>query len=100
MNYFSERQVLGDRLDRIGQEDFESLSLAVFRFQVRYNPVYAEYLSLLGRKAEEVTRLSDIPFLPIQLFKTHTIQTGDWRPEAVFTSSGTTGQTTSRHYVK
>jgi phenylacetate-coenzyme A ligase PaaK-like adenylate-forming protein len=40
------------------------------------------------------------PCLPIQFFKSQSIQTGQWQPEAVFTSSGTTGQQTSRHLVR
>lgn len=100
MDYTFEREQLEQRLRQIEHQDFEELALAVFRFQASYNDVYASYLSLIGRRPEATHRLEDIPFLPIQLFKTHTIKTGHWRPETTFSSSGTTGETTSRHYVK
>lgn len=46
-----------------------------------------------------VRRIVDIPFLPIRFFKSHKITTGEFEPELVFASSGTTGNTTSRHFV-
>ena len=82
---------------------FESNALKLFRYQSRENKVYAQYINHLGIKPESVNTLSGIPFLPIQFFKSHTVISGDAKPEecaAVFTSSGTTGQNTSRHYVK
>ncbi|MFN7792557.1 MAG: acyl transferase, partial [Cyclobacteriaceae bacterium] len=32
-------------------------------------------------------------------FKTQRVASGEWKPEAEFSSSGTTGATTSRHLV-
>lgn len=100
MEYTLERKRLEQRLQQIDRKAFEEMALAVFHFQTRYNDVYASYLSIIGRRVEEIDRLEDIPFLPIQLFKTHAIQTGHWQPETIFTSSGTTGQATSRHFVR
>lgn len=80
--------------------NFETQALALFRHQAAFNPLYREYIGLLGIDVSEVDSLERIPFLPIQFFKTHAIQTGDWRPELVFSSSGTTGLTTSRHPVR
>lgn len=82
---------------------FESNALELFRYQSGKNKVYAQYINHLGIKPESVTTLSGIPFLPIQFFKSHEVISGDAKPDecdAVFTSSGTTGQNTSRHYVK
>ena len=82
---------------------FESTALELFRYQSGKNKVYAQYINHLGIKPESVTTLSGIPFLPIQFFKSHEVISGDAKPDecdAVFTSSGTTGQNTSRHYVK
>lgn len=94
------RQDLLSILAHLEPENFETAALAVFRYQASENALYARFLQLLGRAPERVSRLSDIPFLPIGLFKTHQIQSGAWTPEAVFTSSGTTGQQTSRHLVR
>lgn len=100
MDYSQTRRRLERQLEQLTSERFEALSLDIFRFQARYNPVYRSFLSLLGRTPDQVKRLADIPFLPISLFKSHVIKTGDWPEETTFTSSGTTGQTTSRHYVR
>jgi len=82
---------------------FESNALELFRYQSCENKVYAQYINHLGIKPESVTTLSGIPFLPIQFFKSHEVISGNAKPDecdTVFTSSGTTGQNTSRHYVK
>lgn len=80
-------------------EAFNALALDVFRFQALHNPLYNRYLELIGKKIQAVETVQEIPFLPIELFKTYDIQTGDWTPERIFSSSGTTGQTTSRHLL-
>src|SRR5690606_31350730 len=41
----------------------------------------------------------DIPFLPIQFFKSHDVLSSTQPVEQVFTSSGTTGDATSKHQV-
>jgi len=47
-----------------------------------------------------VNTLEKIPFLPIECFKTEKVYCGHTTPQQIFTSSGTTGAQTSRHYVK
>jgi hypothetical protein len=47
-----------------------------------------------------VKTFSQIPFLPISFFKTHTVKTGSFIEETVFKSSGTTGAQSSCHFVK
>ncbi|MGB0176483.1 MAG: acyl transferase [Owenweeksia sp.] len=79
---------------------FEGLALELFRYQAQENRVYAEYIGYLGLTVSDVQTLDEIPFLPIDFFKQFAIQTGDFEPEVVFTSSGTTGQKPSRHLVK
>ena len=79
---------------------FETAALDLFRRQAAACPPYREYLALAGLKAETVRTLRDIPYLPIGLFKTHTVYCGDQAPEAVFTSSATTGMTCARHPMR
>ncbi|MCE7063746.1 acyl transferase [Dyadobacter sp. CY326] len=80
--------------------DFERLALKIFRFQAAYNPVYKRYISHLNINSEQVSTLVEIPFLPVQFFKNHIIQTGELpAAAAIFQSSGTTGQQTSRHHL-
>lgn len=74
--------------------------MEVFQYQAQHNMLYAQYLRLLQKAPESVTAPADIPFLPIQFFKNQTIQTGTWTPADTFSSSGTTGQITSRHAVR
>lgn len=76
---------------------FEEIALNLFRYQAVHNPVYHQYLTYIGVHPEDVTTLNEVPFLPIRLFKTKDIRTGDWQPEVTFTSSGTTGMSVSRH---
>lgn len=81
---------------------FDTIALEIFRFQAEYNPVYKQWVELLGVDPEIVTTVRGIPFLPIELFKTHdvTVFSPDQLARSTcFTSSGTTGQQTSKHWV-
>lgn len=78
---------------------FHEIALRLFRFQAEHNPIYRQYLTYIGVAAREITEVHRIPFLPISLFKTQEVRTGDWKPEVIFTSSGTTGQAVSRHAI-
>ena len=80
--------------------DFEAAALRVFAYQYAYNSVYHAYCQHIGVQAKSVRTISDIPFLPISLFRTHDVVTGDFLPELTFRSSGTTGMERSRHLVK
>lgn len=92
---------LRDKIFNINNEStFEQVALEVFRYQAVNNPIYKEYISYLRRDINEIDSLQEIPFLPIELFKTHTVITGSDQPIAqTFTSSGTTGMATSKHHV-
>ncbi len=83
-----------------GKYDFDALALDVFNYQRLYNPVYKEYCDLLNTP-KKLIHVDQIPFLPIQFFKSHLVKSGgDWEAENIFESSGTTGDNTSRHYVR
>lgn len=78
---------------------FEELALEVFRFQAIQNPVYNKYLNFLRVNPLEINRLDKIPFLPIQFFKHHRVTADNAPTQMIFESSGTTGDTTSKHFV-
>ncbi|RFM36668.1 acyl transferase [Chitinophaga silvisoli] len=80
--------------------DLETLSLETFRFQYRENALYRAYTDALRIQPDKVRSLAQIPFLPIQFFKTHQITCGNFEPQLVFESSGTTQTINSRHLVK
>ena len=84
----------------VNDEDFIPRALDTFRLQYDQNPLYREYTDALGVSPESVRSLTEIPFLPVGFFKTHPVRTGDFIPEIVFESSGTTGSVTSRHAIK
>lgn len=81
------------------QKQFEKIALKVFRFQYENNLVYKEFCDFMKVKVSAVKSLKQIPFLPIQFFKSHSVVSNTNPIQETFTSSGTSGQITSRHYV-
>ena len=81
------------------QKQFEKIALKVFWFEYESNKVYREFCDLLHVKKQEVQSLQQIPFLPIQFFKSHRVVSNDNPIQETFTSSGTTGMITSKHHV-
>ncbi len=80
--------------------EFNELAISIFLFQYHHNFIYKSFVDSLKIKPELVKTINDIPFLPIEFFKTKTIICDELKPEAIcFSSSGTSGQTTSKHYV-
>jgi hypothetical protein len=81
------------------QKEFEKMTLKVFRHQFDNNLVYQEFCTLLKKDKINVKSLEQIPFLPIQFFKTNEILSSQNPIQETFTSSGTTGTITSKHLV-
>jgi hypothetical protein len=81
------------------KKEFEKIALKVFRIQFDNNLVYQEFCKLLKKNKENVKSLIEIPFLPIQFFKSHDVLSSSKPIQTTFTSSGTTGMTTSKHLV-
>jgi len=95
-----QRADLIDRLSHLTSENFEELALDIFRYQAAFNPTYQTYLKHLSFDISSVSAVSEIPCLPIRFFKSHEVKTGDWNATAIFESSGTTGQVTSKHHLR
>lgn len=81
------------------KKEFEKITLKVFRHQYENNAVYHKFCNLLKKNPTNVKRIPDIPFLPIQFFKSERIVSNKAPDEIIFTSSGTTGMSTSKHHV-
>lgn len=81
------------------QKQFEKTALKVFRFQHENNKVYRDFCDFLKVNPQQVKSLQQIPFLPIQFFKSHNVVSNTSPAEVTFTSSGTTGMVTSKHLV-
>ncbi len=78
---------------------FEAAALQAFRFQFENNSTYRSFCDLLYKHPSEIKNSREIPFLPIQFFKSHTILTEASSASLIFNSSGTTGSITSKHHV-
>lgn len=95
------REKLRTRIFSITDDvDFDNFALEIFHFQYNHNPVYQKYCQTLypNNKVINPESIHDIPFLPVSLFKKHSIKTGNWTPQEIFQSSST-GGLPSMHYV-
>ena len=79
---------------------FKKKTLEIFKFQFDNNNVYRSFCELLCKHPSEINDINDIPFLPIDFFKTKAVITSNSNIQQTFTSSGTTGSKTSKHHVK
>jgi phenylacetate-coenzyme A ligase PaaK-like adenylate-forming protein len=82
------------------KNDFEHLVLEVFGYQSEFNKTYSDFLKGLHVDPEKVRNINDIPFLPVEFFRSHQIITGDKSFSVIFSSSGTSGELASKHFVK
>lgn len=78
---------------------FEALALDIFRYQAVHCEPYKRFLSLLDKNSDSISSLPEIPFIPIEFFKSERIITNGLEEEVIFTSSGTSGMQTSKHLV-
>ena len=81
------------------KKEFEKITLKVFRHQYDNNLMYQQFCNFLMKDKNNVKSVLEIPFLPIQFFKTHEILSSQDVVQTTFTSSGTTGMQTSKHLV-
>jgi hypothetical protein len=89
-----------NKIFSVTENGFEQLALEIFQFQYLGNPVYKSYVNAIGASPAEVDKIEKIPFLPIRFFKTDKIKSGEFNPDIIFESSGTSQTINSRHYVK
>ena len=84
------------------KNDFKKKALKIFRLQTKGNPVYKKYVEQIGVTLEKVKNISQIPFLPIEFFKSNKVVTISHLTSHIshlFLSSGTTGIERSKHHV-
>ena len=79
--------------------EFTQVALEVFKHQFKNNKVYRSFCDLLYVHPSEVKTIEEIPFLPIQFFKSREVLSSLEAIAETFTSSGTTGSLTSKHHV-
>ncbi len=95
----SERKNIRNKL-LSGDYDFQELVFRIFHYQYHQNQLYQIFCRNLKRSPEGVRDPGDIPFLPVRFFKSHAVKAGDFEPEIVFRSSGTTTSGRSQHLVR
>jgi len=97
MDYFKS---FSEKLNQLEGFDFDGLAMEIFGFQAKHNRVYRSFIAARNIDVRQVTKVRQIPFLPIQFFKSHPVISGDEDDfKDFYSSSGTTGAITSRHYV-
>ncbi len=93
---FKRNNILEKQIFSISSEhDFEQTALNVFNYQYENVSVYRDFCKHIGKTHPQ--HWTEIPFLPISLFKTHTILVEGAVPEKTFKSSGTTSNNRSKH---
>ncbi len=81
------------------RKEFHKVAMKVYRFQYENNAVYREFCNLIRKTPTEVRSLDQVPFLPIEFFKSKDVVSSTQPIQTTFTSSGTTGMITSKHHV-
>lgn len=79
--------------------NFDELALEIFSFQYQYNKIYRQFVEYSKIQVNAIETIHQIPFLPIQFFKTHQVFCGNQIPNFYFESSGTTQSINSKHYI-
>jgi hypothetical protein len=99
MNFEQRRNDLLFQITHLDQFAFDEVALSLFHYQYEFNEFYRRFVDYLGVKIQNISTIEAIPFLPIEFFKQEVIKTGNLQEQIIFSSSGTTGQITSKHYV-
>lgn len=81
------------------EEDFRTACLETFRYQYENLKVYRKFVDYLNINPSSINQVSDIPFLPIEMFKNHLVLDKNTEAESYFQSSGTTQMNRSKHYI-
>ncbi len=84
---------------QLSPDQFENKALELFRFQAEEVPVYKRFIRNLEVNPMKVSRIEEIPFLPIEFFKTEKVYCHPSTPERCFLSSSTTNTGQSYHYI-
>ncbi|MBT7897086.1 MAG: acyl transferase [Flavobacteriales bacterium] len=77
--------------------EFEEIALETHQYQIKNNPIYSNFSSLILKDKKPKT-INEIPFLPIDFFKSEKIISKNKKSQIIFQSSGSSG-IRSKHYV-
>jgi len=83
------------------EKEFDELTWQTFNFQYKFNKIYNSFCKLIDITPKKISKINEIPFLPISLFKSKKIISSKKHfYDKIFKSSMTTGNKPSIHYVK
>lgn len=96
-----EKLILSNEIDSL---NFDRVALSVFNFQYNHCPIYRAFVNQLKIQPESISSVTDIPFLPISFFKSHSVISlpNDVIEDDIdlyFLSSGTTSDESSKHKI-
>lgn len=80
-------------------KQFNDLAIKIFNFQWKNVSIYQQFCQALKVEPLKVKHYSQIPFLPIDFFKSHEVLSQNFNHQIVFSSSGTTSSKNSKHFV-
>ena len=80
-------------------EMFDSVALDLFKLHKQSNPIYRQFVLSLPVSFHHPKSSKEIPFLPINFFKTHDVLLEGFKAEDIFKSSATTGSVPSHNIV-
>lgn len=81
------------------EADFKHKCLETFQYQYQNIEVYRKFVDYLKINPKEIQEIEKIPFLPIEMFKNHTLLDKNKTTDLYFQSSGTTQMNLSKHWI-
>ena len=81
------------------EEEFQQKCLETFLYQYENIVVYRKFVDYLNVNPNEIQEVEKIPFLPIEMFKNHTLLDQNKTADLYFQSSGTTQMYLSKHWI-
>jgi hypothetical protein len=81
------------------ESDFQTACLETFLYQYENVEVYRKFVDFLKIDSTAIKEITDIPFLPIEMFKNHLVLDQNSVSGDYFQSSGTTQMTRSKHHI-
>ncbi|MDR0420564.1 MAG: acyltransferase [Prevotellaceae bacterium] len=81
------------------EDDFSQVCFDTFKYQAKNCKPYGEWIKLLNINIETIKKIEEIPFLPVELFKSKKVYCSDKKEQIIFSSSSTMDTGQSFHYV-
>lgn len=81
------------------EAEFKQKCLETFHFQYNNIEIYRKFVDYLNVNPGDIKKVEKIPFLPIEMFKNHTILDQNKKTDLFFQSSGTTQMNLSKHWI-